>query len=225
MNKLIDNYTSYLKLANTKSEYENLIDIAKKEKLSHEKFLELVLAKEYERRQSNSTLNRIKRAKFSCKHYLCDLIMDSYTDEVNQQINEITSLNFIEQKENVILIGNPGVGKTHLATAIGLEACLQGKSVLYNSIPSLIIELREAMNSSQFNRFKKQFNKYDLIILDELGYITFDQVASEILFNLLSERNNHGSVIITTNLSFEKWKDVFVDPILTGALVDRMIYT
>lgn len=105
-----------------------------------------------------------------------------------------------------------------------MEACLAGKSVLYASIPNLVIELKEAMSSNQLTYYKRRFSKYDLVILDELGYVTFDQVGSEILFNLLSNRSNNGSMIITTNLSFERWEETFKDPMLTAAIVDRLAH-
>ena len=116
-------------------------------------------------------------------------------------------------------MGNPGVGKTHLATVLGMEACLAGKSVLFTNIPKLVIELKESMSANQLNFYKHWFGKYDLVILDELGYVSFDQIGSEILFNLLSNRTTAGSMIITTNLSFDRWEETFKDPMLTAAMV------
>ncbi len=116
------------------------------------------------------------------------------------------------------------MGKTHYATALGMKACLENKKVLFISVPNLIIELKEAMSQNQITRYKKQFEKYDLVIIDELGYVSFDKEGSEILFNLLSNRTNFGSMIITTNLLFDRWEEIFKDPILTTALVDRLTY-
>ena len=101
---------------------------------------------------------------------------------------------------------------------------MENKNVLFVNVPNLIIELKEAMSQNQVHRYKKQFQKYDLVILDELGYISFDKEGSEILFNLLSNRNEQGSIIITTNLIFERWEEIFKDPILTGAVVDRLAH-
>jgi DNA replication protein DnaC len=96
--------------------------------------------------------------------------------------------------------------------------------VLFTSVPNLVIELREAMSLNQISAFKKKFEKYELVILDELGYVSFDKDGNEILFNLLSARNVAGSIIITTNLVFERWVEVFRDPVLAGALVDRLAH-
>ena len=116
------------------------------------------------------------------------------------------------------------MGKTHYATALGVKACLENMKVLFISVPNLIIELKEAMSHNQITRYKKSFEKYDLVILDELGYVSFDKEGSEILFNLISNRINIGSMIITTNLLFDRWEEIFKDPILTTALVDRLAY-
>lgn len=104
------------------------------------------------------------------------------------------------------MIGIPGSGKTHYATAIGIKACIEGKSGLFSSMPNLVIELKEAMSLNQITNYKKKIEKYDLMILDELGYISFDKEGCEILFNLLSNRNDKGSIIITTNLTFDRWE-------------------
>ncbi|MGG5337690.1 hypothetical protein IGJ48_000354 [Enterococcus pernyi] len=111
-------------------------------------------------------------------------------------------------------MGNSGVGKTHLATVLGMEACLAEKSVLFKNIPNLVIELKKSMSANQLNIYKRLFGKYDLVILDELGDVSFDQIGSAILFNLLSNRTTAGSMIITTNLSFDRWEETFKDPMV-----------
>lgn len=134
------------------------------------------------------------------------------------------TLDFINNKENIILFGNPGVGKTHLATGLGIKTCLENKNVLFISVPNLMIEIKEQMTLNQLHRFKKRFEKYDLVILDEMGYISFDKDVSEVLFNLLSNRIQKASTIITTNLTFDRWEEIFKDPILTTAIIDRLAY-
>lgn len=147
-----------------------------------------------------------------------------FEDKTRQQLCELKTLQFIEAKENGILIGNPGTGKTHFSIGIGIEAFLKGYQVLFVNAPNLVIQLKEAVSQSQFMRFKRRFEQVDLVVVDELGYLSFDEAGAELLFNLLSNRNDHGSLLITTNLTFDRWQECFKDPTLTGALVDRLAY-
>ena len=163
-------------------------------------------------------------AKFPYKKYLVDFNTENLNTQTAKQVVALKTLDFIKNGENLILIGNPGVGKTHLAIALGVEACMRDMRVLFVGVPNLMIELKEAMSLNQLSAYKKKFEKYDLVILDELGYVSFDKSSNEILFNMLSGRNDKGSIIITTNLVFERWDEIFKDPVLTGALVDRLAH-
>ena len=220
----IADFSKQLKLAHIKKNYGNHIKEALDLSDSYESFLEKLLQAELENRQSNRIQTLVRASKLPSKTTFDDYLTSHLDPKLQKQVIELKSLSFIEQKENLILIGNPGVGKTFLATVLGMEACLTGKSVLFISIPNLVIELKEAMSANQLTYYKRRFSKYDLVILDELGYVSFDQVGSEILFNLLSNRNNSGSMIITTNLGFERWEETFKDPMLTAAIVDRLAH-
>ena len=213
-----------LKLPYTRSNSEMLIDEANHTKMSYREFLETLLEREVLLRKENGIKNRLRTAKFHVKKYLEDFERTKYTSEIRTKFDELETLNFIKNKENIILIGSPGCGKSHYGTALGIKACMEGMSVLFISVPNLIIELKEAMNLNQLNAYKRKFEKYHLVILDELGYISFDKEGCEILFNLLSNRNDKGSIIITTNLTFDRWEEIFKDPIITGAIVDRLAY-
>lgn len=131
---------------------------------------------------------------------------------------------FIASGRNAVLISNPGRGKTHLAIGFGIAARLGDMRVLFTNVPNLVIELKEAMSRNQVTAYKRRFMEYGLVIIDELGYVSFDRQGNEILFDLLSNRNDAGSMIITTNLAFERWEEVFHDTNLTGALVDRLTH-
>lgn len=213
-----------LKLSYLRENHEEILEEAKNLKLSNREFLELYLEREIEKRQNNGITRRIKNAKFTNKKFIEDFDKSKYSLEINNKFEYLEKLKFIENKENLILIGTPGCGKTHYATALGIKACIKGKTVLFTSVPNLVIELQEAMSKSQITNYKKRFEKYDLVILDELGYVSFDKTGCEILFNLLSSRNDKGSIIVTTNLDFNRWEEIFKDPMLTGAMVDRLAH-
>lgn len=213
-----------LKLPYLRQHHELLIQEGNHKNLSLEDFLVNLLENEINQRSSNSIQARLRQAKFPFKKHFEDFILDKYSKELQTKFLALKKLNFIKNLENIILIGNPGSGKTHLAIALGIKACMENKTVLFISVPNLIIELKEAMSNSQIQRYKRKFEKYDLVILDELGYISFDKTGCEILFNILSNRNDKGSIIITSNLKFERWEEIFKDPMLTGALIDRVAH-
>lgn len=221
---MIKETAKQLKLAYIKENYDLFIKEALDLNDSYEQFLDKLLSAELENRKSNRIQTLIRTSKLPSRATFDDYLVGHLNKKLQKQVTELKYLSFIDKQENVILIGNPGVGKTFLANTLGMEACLAGKSVLYASIPNLVIELKEAMSSNQLTYYKRRFSKYDLVILDELGYVTFDQVGSEILFNLLSNRSNNGSMIITTNLTFERWEETFKDPMLTAAIVDRLAH-
>jgi DNA replication protein DnaC len=200
------------------------LEEARNTDMPYDEFLDDILTRELEYRKENRLKKRIAAARFPYRRYLADFDRSLYDKRVAKQIGALATLDFVRDKGNLILIGNPGVGKSHLAIALGIEACMQDMRVLFTSVPNLVIELREAMSLNQIGAFKRRFETFDIVILDELGYVSFEKDGSEILFNLLSARNDVGSIIITTNLVFERWGEVFKDPILTGALVDRLAH-
>lgn len=213
-----------LKLPYIKDNYQALIDEANHTRMDYSAFLTNFLEEELSLRKENGIARRIRYAKFPIKKYLEDFDRNKYGPEFKKKFEELETLKFINNKENVILIGTPGAGKSHYSIGLGIKACLYGKNVLFVSVPNLIIELKEAMSMNQLNLYKRKFEKYDLVILDELGYVSFDKSGCEILFNLLSNRNDKGSIIITTNLTFDRWDEIFKDTMLTGAMVDRLAH-
>ena len=187
-------------------------------------FVDMLLKKELRRRSESAVQNRIRAAKFPIKKYLEDFDYSKYDVNIQRELRSLPDLDFLNNNENIILIGTPGSGKTHYAIGIGMAVCLTGKKVLFLSVPNLIIELREALNDGLLSNYRKRFEQYDLVILDELGYVSFDKEGCEILFNLISNRNDKGPIVMTTNLAFDRWEEIFKDAMLTGALVDRLAY-
>jgi DNA replication protein DnaC len=220
----IKEFASELKLPYLKENYQEIINEANNIKMDYNEFLVMLLEREYNQRKSNAIQKRLRNAKFPIRKYLEDFDKTKYAIKFEKKFSELETLRFVDNKENIILVGTPGSGKTHYSIALGIKSCLNGKTVLFTSIPNLIIELKEAMSQSQLSFYKKKFEKYDIVILDELGYISFDKSGSELLFNLLSNRTDKGSIIITTNLNFERWEEIFHDVVLTGAMVDRLTY-
>jgi len=213
-----------LRLPYIKDNYQMFIDEANHTKMDYSEFLLTLLKREFTLRKGNGVKHRLKNAKFPNMKYLEDFDRNKYGSEFKNKFEELETLKFIDNKENIILIGTPGSGKTHYSIGLGIKACLCGRTVLFISVPNLIIELKEAMSLNQLNVYKRKFEKYSLVILDELGYVSFDKAGCEILFNLLSNRNDKGSIIITTNLPFERWDEIFNDTMLTGAIVDRLAH-
>ncbi|SEK62030.1 DNA replication protein DnaC [Carnobacterium iners] len=138
--------------------------------------------------------------------------------------SELESCAFIPRAENVVLVGSPGTGKTHLAIGIGRKACEIGYETRFLRVSDLVIELEKHWRNHTLELFKKRFDKVKCIILDEMGYVPFTKDGSELLFQLISDWYETKSVIITSNLEFSQWNRVFVDPRLTAALVDRLIH-
>ena len=162
--------------------------------------------------------------RFPYKKYLDELQVDYLPEDARNRFKELRTLSFIEEGRNIILAGNPGTGKTHLSIALGIEACNTGHKVYFATVASLINELKESRSEKKLHTFEKRFEKYDLIIADELGYISFDKEGSELLFTFLSLRAERKSTIITTNLSFDRWNEIFNDAVLTAALIDRLTH-
>ena len=122
------------------------------------------------------------------------------------------------------MIGNPGRGKTHMAIGIGLKACASGKSVLFKNAASLSTELSEAKDNYALGKLEKKIQKVDLLIIDEMGYVSFDRFQSELLFKVIADRSERGSTIVTTNLAFSEWTNLFENTAMVAALVDRLTF-
>lgn len=220
----IKNIAKELKLPYTIRNIEEKIKEANIKNLTYEDFLLSLLENEYDLRKSNGIKNRIRLAKFPYKKHIEDLSLEDLPKDARDKVKIFSSLDFIETGQNIILAGNPGTGKTHMAIGLGIKACNKGYKVLFTTIPLLVNELKESRSEKTLRAFEKKFEKYDLIIADELGYISFDKEASELLFTHLSLRAGRKSTIITTNLSFERWDEIFKDPVMTAAMIDRLTH-
>lgn len=224
INQEIEDFATYLKMPVLKSSYQEAIQEANIKETSYEQFLWELLQRECDRRQENAKQDRVRRAAFPYKKYLEDIIVEDLPEDARKKFKTLSSLDFIQTGQNIIMAGNPGTGKTHLAIGLGIKACLAGYKVFYATVPSLINQLKESRSEKTLRAFGNKFEKYGLVIADELGYISFDKEGSELLFTHLSLRAGRKSTIITTNLSFERWDEIFLDPVLTAAMVDRLTH-
>ena len=220
----IKDFSKTLKLPYISRSIEEEIKEANKNNLSYEDFLLSLLENETDLRKANGIKSRIRLAKFPYKKYIEDLSLEDLPEDAKDKVKLFSSLDFIETGQNIILAGNPGTGKTHMAIGLGIKACNKGYKVLFTTIPLLVNELKECRSDRTLRAFENRFQKYDLIIADELGYISFDKEASELLFTYLSLRAGRKSTIITTNLSFERWDEIFKDPVMTAAMIDRLTH-
>ncbi|MCC5804675.1 IS21-like element helper ATPase IstB [Rossellomorea vietnamensis] len=190
-----------------------------------EQYLSSLFDEEIRLRDQTKSMKLIKKARFLDKKSL-------QTYEWTEQIrfpahtskDEICSLDFIERGQNVVLVGSPGTGKTHLATGLGRKACESGYEVRFYRVAHLVEELEQALKLNKLSSFRKKLEKVDLIILDEMGYLPFSKEGAELLFQLISEFYEQKSLIITSNLEFSQWNRIFTDSRLTAALVDRLIH-
>jgi len=166
----------------------------------------------------------IQAAKFGLLKTIDSFDFASQKSVNEPLIRELLRCEFIDNNENVLLIGNSGTGKTHLATALGFAACCQGYKVRFFGCTALVTQLLEAREDRQLQRSLNQFEKQDLLILDELGYVPFSKAGSELLFEVVSRAYERQSLILTTNLPFESWTEVCGSERLTGAMLDRLTH-
>jgi len=220
----IREYAKKLRLTYIASNIEEELKKANTLNMKTEDFLEELLHQEVICKSERSKANRIKNAGFPYKKYLTDYDSKLMPKESRKYLSELKTLDFVAKSQNIIAYGNPGTGKTHLAIGLGIESANTGYSVKYFSVPTLINNLKELRMQGNLRSFQKTFEKTDLIILDELGYISFDREGGELLFTHLSMRTERKSTIITTNLSFDKWITIFNDPVITTAIVDRLAH-
>jgi DNA replication protein DnaC len=179
---------------------------------------------EQDERTERRLQQRVRRAKFPSQKLLQDLIVEELPADGADKLPVLQRLDFIAKGQNVILSGNPGTRKTHIAIGLGIKACLQDYTVLFTTVPRLITQIQESRSDKTLRLLESRFEKYDLVICDEFGYISFDKQAAELLFTHLSLRVGRKATIITTNLGFDRWKEIFGDEVLTAAMVDRLTH-
>ena len=214
-----------LRLAAFRNNLEEIITQAVQQDASYEQVILDLLKAEQQVRLINRKKVQMRNAAFPQLKYLQDLSRSDLPADAIAKLPTLETLDFITSGQNVILGGSPGTAKTHIAIGLGIKAIQQGYNVMFTTVSKLLTQIRENHSNRTLRSLELKFEKYDLVICDEFGYISFDKQGSEMLFNHLSLRTGIKSTIITSNLSFDKWNDIFgKDTVLTAALLDRLTH-
>jgi len=191
---------------------------------TYEDFLLALMKMELDARMDSSQKRRIKTAGFPYVKTIDELDCSRFEHITEAFVHELASCDFVSKRRNVVTIGNPGTGKTHLGIALGVKACLQGMNVKFYTAANLSNELIEAQEYKKLLKIEKQLAKVDLLIIDELSYLTFNRHQSELLFKVIADRAERRSVIVSTNLKFSDWITMFENTTMVTALVDRLTF-
>lgn len=213
-----------LKLSSFIKHYQEASKTAAHRNDDYISYLQTLTEQEVNERQERRIERRIKNAAFPVIKTLESFDFSFMPSLNKQEVLTLTKCQWIEDKKNIIALGNSGMGKTHLAIALGVSACTKDYHVGYKSVATLAHELMEAQDEKQFLRYQKKLQQYDLLILDELGYVPLTKTGAELLFDVFSSRYEKGSILLTTNLPFAQWTEVFGCERLTGALLDRLTH-
>jgi len=221
---LLQHHLKALRLPTMHDECEKLATRCAQEQVDHLAFLLQLCELELLDREKRSAQRRLRSARFPNYKTLDDFQFESQPSLNRLLVAELLRCQYIEQRESVILIGNPGTGKTHVATALAVEACHRGYQVRFYRVTELVTQLMEAREERQLLRMKAQLAKLDLLVLDELGYVPASKLGAELLFDVISTAYERQSVIVTTNLPFGQWTEVLGSERLTGAVLDRLTH-
>jgi DNA replication protein DnaC len=221
----VDHHLHSLKLSFIAAQYAELATQAAQKAWSHVDYLARLVEGEAHVRQDRATKSRIRLARFPVIKTLEQFRWDWPTQINRLQVQHHFHLAFIQDKANLIFLGGVGLGKTHLATALGYAACLQGYSVLFASAIDVINTLAAAKSAGRLKQELKKYTKPALLILDELGYLPIDKTGADLLFQVISLRYEQGAIIITSNRAFKEWPKIFnQDSTLTAAILDRLLH-
>ncbi len=223
-NILLAHHLKTLKLPTFLRDYDKLARQCAAEGLDHVQFLTRLVERELIDRERRMIERRIKAAKFPVTKSLDSFDFKAIPKLNKMQVLELARCEWIERRENVIALGPSGTGKTHAALGLGLAACQKGLSVGFTTATMLVNELMEARDERRLLRLHKQLVRHKLLIIDELGFVPLSKTGAELLFELISQRYERGATLITSNLPFDEWTEVFGTERLTGALLDRLTH-
>ena len=221
---LLSHYLKTLKLPTFQREYQKLARQCATEGVDHVGYLTRLSEREMIERDRRKVERRIKAARFPVVKSLDSFDFAAIPKLNKMQVLELARCDWIERRENVIALGPSGTGKTHVALGLGLAACQKGVSVGFTTAAALVSEMMEARDERRLLRFQKQMAAYQLLIIDELGFVPLSKTGAELLFELISQRYERGATLITSNLPFDEWTETLGSERLTGALLDRITH-
>jgi DNA replication protein DnaC len=221
---LLEHYLKQLKLPSVLREYEKMAAVCQQDRADYQTYLLRLAEVEIADRERRAAERRVKAARFPVIKTL-DTFDFGAQPAINQElVRELVRGEYIDRRENLLFIGNSGTGKTHLATALAFSACQQGRSVRYFTATGLVTQLLERRQDRELERFNRQLERLELIVLDELGYVPFSKAGAELLFDVVGRTYERTSLMLTTNLPFEEWVEIMGSERLTGALLDRLTH-
>lgn len=214
----------YLHLPTVRQCYEEVAQQAERESLSYERYLHELIQRECEERQENRITKMLRESQLPLEKSLAAFDTKRLPPKAARQMRSLLDGGFLERTENVLVFGNPGGGKTHMLQAISQELVRQGHRMLFTSCELLVQQLLTAKRDLKLSRLIQRYARYEGIIIDDLGYIRQTREEMEVVFTLLAERYERGSVLLTSNLPFSKWEGIFKDPMTTAAAIDRLVH-
>lgn len=224
MPSMIAYLTRVLKTPTIGTYWEELAEQAREANWSHEEYLAALLQRQVADRESKGTTMRIRTAHFPSIKTLEDFNLDHLPSLRRDLLAHLATGTFVSKADNVILLGPPGIGKTHLAIGLGIKAAHAGHSVIFDTASNWIARLAAAHQAGRLEAELKKIRRYRLIIIDEVGYIPFDQDAANLFFQLIASRYEVGSVMVTSNLPFGRWGETFSDDVVAAAMIDRLVH-
>jgi len=201
-----------------------LSDRAREEQWSYERFAEALLSTEVGSRESHGGEARIRSARFPARKTLEEFDFTFQRSVRRQVVEHLGQLDFLHARENVVLLGPPGTGKTHLAIAVGVRACLAGQRVAFATATEWVARLGDAKRQGQLESELRRLGRVPLIVVDEVGYIPFDPEAANLMFSLVSARYERASMVVTSNKPFSAWGEIFGDDVVATAMIDRLVH-
>jgi DNA replication protein DnaC len=220
----IRSHADALKLPGLAENVDALVQRAEGDTMGYRDFLDLVLEEEIGQREGRRFRNALKLSGLPHHKSLDDFDFAFQPDLDARKVRGLATLDFVAAKANAVLLGPPGVGKTHLAVALGLAACQAGYSIYYTTLDDMVARLRAAETLGRFTQQLRTYVRPAVLVIDEVGYLPLDRAAANMVFQLVARRYEHGSIVLTSNKSINEWAQVFTDEVLATAILDRLLH-